>query len=75
MEDKIRGGRSRRMWKEGVGCVEDLVGKNKFRFQFKYGDMIEIISCSFLLVLAKEEVGRGVNETISNLQKRERVNC
>ena len=42
LEDITREGRIRRMRKEVVGCVQDIVGKKKFLVQLKYGQKIEI---------------------------------
>ena len=36
MEENIREGRSRRIRKEVVGCVQTVVGNNKFLVQFQY---------------------------------------
>ena len=36
MEDKTRNGRSKRMRKEVVGCVQDVLGKNNVPDQFEY---------------------------------------
>ena len=36
MEEKTREGRTRSTMKEVVGCVQSLLGKNKFLVQFKY---------------------------------------
>ena len=37
LENITREGRSRRMRKEVVGCVQRVVGKNKLLFLFEYG--------------------------------------
>ena len=37
MEKNTREGRSRTTRKEVVGCVQDVVGENKFLVQFKDG--------------------------------------
>ena len=44
-EENTREGRSRTMRKEGVGCVQDVVGKNKFLVQFEDGQKKEMSSC------------------------------
>ena len=44
-EENTREGRSRTMRKEVVGCVQDVVGKNKFLVQFEDGQKKEMSSC------------------------------
>ena len=39
-----------------VGCVQCVVGKNKFLFIFEYGQKKEIGSCSLFYLSEKEEV-------------------
>ena len=39
--------------KEVVGCVQSVVVKTKFQFQFEDGDRRERITCLILLVGAK----------------------
>ena len=46
MEDNTREGRSRRMRKEVVGCVQDVVGKKKLLVQFEDGKRKNISSSS-----------------------------
>ena len=45
LEKITREGRIRRMRKEVVGCVQHVVGKNKFLVLFEYGKKKEIGSC------------------------------
>ena len=40
LEEITREGRIRRMKKEVVGCVQAVVGKNKFLVLFKYGQRV-----------------------------------
>ena len=56
LEKITRKGRSRRMRKEVVGCVQSVVGKNKFLFLFKDGQKKKIGSCSLFYLNEKEEV-------------------
>ena len=44
------------MSKEVVGCVQHVVGKNKFLDLFEYGQKKEIGSCSLVYLSEKEEV-------------------
>ena len=57
--------RSRRMRKEVVGCVQSVVGKNKFLVLFKYGQKKEIGSCSLVYLNEKEEVDMEESITLS----------
>ena len=56
MEKITRKGRISKTRKEVVGCVQSVVGKNKFIFLFKDGQKKEIGSCSLLYLNEKEEV-------------------
>ena len=53
LEKITRKGRTRRMRKEVVGCVQSLLGKNKFLVIFDDGQKKEIGSC--LLVYLNEK--------------------
>ena len=64
MEEKTREGRTRCMSKDVVGCVQSLLEKKKFVFQFEDWQKIEMIVCE------KEEVGKEADKTISDLPKR-----
>ena len=55
MEENKREGRTRRMRKEVVGCVQDVVGKNILLVQFEYGKNKEMSSCSLAFLCSKEE--------------------
>ena len=44
------------MSKEMVGCILAVVGKNKFLFKFKFGQMKDIISSSLVSLCSKEDV-------------------
>ena len=64
--DKItREGRSRRIRKEVVGCVQSAVGKKKFLVLFEDGQKKEISSSSLVYLSSKEEV--DMEEPISHL--------
>ena len=54
MEKITREGRSRRMRKEVVGCVQSVFGKNKFLILFEDGQKKEIGS-SLLVYLSEKE--------------------
>ena len=64
LEKISREGRSRRMRKYVVGCVQILVGKKKFLNQFEDGQKKEINSSSLVFLSLKEEV--EMDEAISN---------
>ena len=49
-------GRTRRMRKEVVGCVQSVVGKNKFLLLLEDGHKKEIGSCLLVYLNEKEEV-------------------
>ena len=71
MEEKIREGRSRRTRKEVVGCVQAVIGNNKYLLQFKDRQKREMSSHSLSYVCSKEEVGQEVDEPISDLPPKE----
>ena len=56
LEKITRKGRSRRMRKEVVGCVQSVVGKNKFLVLFEDGQKKEIGSCPLVYLNEKDEV-------------------
>ena len=56
LEKITRKGRIRRMRKEVVGCVQSVVGKNKFLVLFEDGQKKEIGSNSLVYLNEKEEV-------------------
>ena len=56
LEKITRNGRSRRMRKEVVGCVQRVVGKNTFLVLLEDGQKKDIGSCSILYLSEKEEV-------------------
>ena len=60
-----REGRSRRMRKYVVGCVQSVVGKKKLLVQFKDGHKKGISSSSLVFLSSKEEV--DMDEPISHL--------
>ena len=69
LEKITREGRSGRMRKGVVKCVQNAVEKKKFLVQFEYGQKKEISSCSLVLLSSKEEV--KMDEPISHLPKKE----
>ena len=56
MEDNTREGRSRRMRKYVVGCVQTVVGKKRLLFQLEYGKNEYMSSCLLVFLCPKEEV-------------------
>ena len=48
LEKITRGGRSRRMRKEVVVCVQDVAGKKKFLFQFEDGQKKDLSASSLV---------------------------
>ena len=56
LEKITREGRSRRMRKEVVVCVQSVVGKNKFLVLFDYGQKKEIGYFLLVYLSEKEEV-------------------
>ena len=54
LEKITRKGRSRRMRKEVVGCVQSVVDKNKFLVPFEDGQKKEIVSCLLVYLNGKE---------------------
>ena len=71
MEDNMRYVRIRRIMKEVVVCVHDLVGKNNLLVQFEYGKKREISCILLSYVCLKEEVCLDMDEPISYLPKKE----
>ena len=69
LENITREGRSRRTRKYAVGCVEIVMGKKKFIFQFEDGQKKEISSSLLVILSSKEEVDR--DETTSDSPKKE----
>ena len=56
LEKITREGRSRRMRKEVVGCVQAVAGKNSFLVQFKDGQKKEISYSLLVFLGSKEEI-------------------
>ena len=50
-----------------MGCVQALLENNIFCIQFKYGQSKQIITGSIMLLLAEEEVDKGIEDSISDL--------
>ena len=69
LEKITRDGRSRRMRKEVVGCVQSVVGKKKFLVLFKDGQKKDMGSCLLVYLSEKEEV--EMVESISHLPEKE----
>ena len=70
MEDNTREGRIRRVRKDLMGCVQDVMGKKKLVVQFKKNQKKEMISCSIVYVCSKEEIYLGMDDPISNLPEK-----
>ena len=73
LEKITREGRSRRMRKEVVGCVQGVVGKKKFLVLFGYGQKKDMGSSSLLYLSEKEEV--EMEDPISHLPKNMKAYC
>ena len=58
LEKITREGRSRRMMKEVVVCVQTVVGKKKFLVQFEDGKKKEINAYLLVFLILEEEVDR-----------------
>ena len=54
-----------------VGCVQAVLGKNKFLVQYEYGQKKEMSSSYLLYLCEKEEVGQEAYETTSDLPQKE----
>ena len=67
IEDNTREGIIMRTRKEMVGCVQDLVGKNRLLVQLKYGNKKDMSSSLLQFLCSKEEV--DMDEPKSNLPK------
>ena len=65
MNDITLEGITRRMSKQGVGCVQAVVGKKKFLVKLEYGKKIEMSFISLLYLCLKEEVCIGMDKPIS----------
>ena len=64
MYDKTSKVRIRRMRKEVVVCVQDVVGNNNLLFQFEDGKKRDMSTSSMSCACSKEEVGQEVDDTI-----------
>ena len=65
LEKITRKVRSRRIRKEMVGCVQSVVGKNKFLFLFEDGKKKKIGSNLLVYLIEKEEVDMEESITLS----------
>ena len=65
LEKITRKGRTSRMRKEVVGCVQSVVWKNKFLFLFEYWQKKEIGSCLLVYLNETEEVEMEESITLS----------
>ena len=72
MEENTREGRNRRMRKDMVGCVQDLVGKKILLVQFKDGQKKEISDCSLFCVRKRRLIWMS---HYLILPKKNKVNC
>ena len=68
MEERIRELRTRRMRKEVVECVKDVVGKKKFFVQFEDGHKKDMSYCLLVFLCSNEEI--EMDEPKSNLPKK-----
>ena len=57
-EDKKREGRSRRMRRKVVGCVQAVVGKKNFSIKLEDRQEKGVSSCFLTVILSEEEVGK-----------------
>ena len=69
LEKITREGRSRRISKEGVGCVQSGWGKTKLLVQCEDGQKKEISSSSLVFLSLKEDI--EMDEAISHSPKKE----
>ena len=71
--DNTREGIIRRMRKEVVGCVQAVVGNEKFLVKYEDGKIKEMISSSLHFYVRKRRLRRMIqNQT---LPKKKRVDC
>ena len=70
MEEKSREGKSRRMSKDVTGYVQYGLRKNKFAVIFEDDQKKYSSASSLLYVYEKQQVGKEVDSTISDLPKR-----
>ena len=71
MEENKRYRRSRRTSKEVVGCVQAVVGKNKFLVQFEYGQKKQMSYFFIVYLCLKEEV--EIDDPISNIKPSQKI--
>ena len=71
MEESTREVRSRKLSKEVVECVQYVVGKKKFLFQFRDGHKKDMSSVSLSYAFTEEEVCRDMDGSISYLYQKE----
>ena len=69
MEENTKGERSRRMRKEVVGCVQDVVGKKRLLVLFEYRQKKDTSYCSLVFLCLKEEA--DMDESLYNYPKKE----
>ena len=58
-----------------MGCVQAVVGNKVFWIQFEDGQSKYMSTGSLTFILAKEEVGKGGEDMISDMQKNLKVIC
>ena len=71
MEENTRDLVIRRMRKDVVGCVQDVVGKNNFLVPFEHRQKKDMISSSLPYERSKEEVCLKIDELISDLTQKQ----
>ena len=70
MEDNTREGIIRRIRKEVVGCVQAVLGKNKFLVIFEYGQNREMSYISLSYPCPKQEVCLDMDDPKLDLPKK-----
>ena len=71
IEENTREGRSRRIRKDVVGCVQAVVGNKKFLVQFEDGKKRDMSSILILYLCSKYKVFLEMDDPISDLPEKE----
>ena len=74
MEENTREGIIRTTRKEVVGCVQDMAEENNSPFKFEDGKKKEMDYFLLTYVCSKDEICLDMDETISELTPKERLN-